>query len=96
VEGLVDRAKVHADQTVLIHAGAGGVGHIAIQVARAFGAKVFATVSPGKKEIVEHFGAVSIDYRSATVEDYVLDCTEEKGSTLSTIRSEVRLSMRPS
>ena len=44
-EGLVDRAKVHAAQTVLIHAGAGGVGHIAIQIARAFGAQVFATVS---------------------------------------------------
>src|SRR5262245_50522963 len=34
-EGLVDRAKVHAGQTALIHAGAGGVGHVAIQIARA-------------------------------------------------------------
>jgi NADPH:quinone reductase len=70
-EGLVDRAKVHAAQTVLIHAGAGGVGHIAIQIARAFGAHVFATVSPEKKSIVEGFGATPIDYRSTSVEDYL-------------------------
>lgn len=45
-EGIVDRAKVHHGQKVLIHAGAGGVGHIAVQLAKAFGAEVFATVSP--------------------------------------------------
>jgi NADPH:quinone reductase len=78
-EGLVDRAKVHAGQTVLIHAGAGGVGHIAIQVARAFGAKVFATVSAEKKKVVEGFGAAAIDYRSSTVEQYVAEYTGEKG-----------------
>ncbi len=33
-EGLVDRANVHAGQKVLIHAGAGGVGHVAVQIAR--------------------------------------------------------------
>ena len=48
-EGLVDRAKVGPGNKVLVHAGAGGVGHIAIQLARAFGAEVFATVSPDKK-----------------------------------------------
>jgi len=42
-EGLVDRAQVHRGQTVLIHAGAGGVGHVAVQIALAFGATVFAT-----------------------------------------------------
>ena len=78
-EGLVDRAKVHADQKVLIHAGAGGVGHMAVQVARAFGAEVFATVSPGKRNIVEGFGASPIDYRSASVEEYVAAYTEGKG-----------------
>jgi NADPH2:quinone reductase len=78
-EGLVDRAKVHAGQTVLIHAGAGGVGHIAIQVAQAFGAKVFATVSSEKKKIVEGFGAAAIDYRSSTVEQYVAERTGGKG-----------------
>jgi NADPH:quinone reductase len=78
-EGLVDRAKVHAGQTVLIHAGAGGVGHVAVQVARAYGAKVFATVSPSKKKIVEDFGATAIDYLSVSVEDYVASCTQGEG-----------------
>lgn len=78
-EGLVDRAKVHADQTVLIHAGAGGVGYIAIQIAQAYGAKVFATASPDKKKAVEELGAVPIDYQSVTVEGYVSACTGGKG-----------------
>ena len=64
-EGLVDRAKICAGQTVLVHAGAGGVGHVAIQLARAYGARVFATVSAEKKQIVEDFGATPIDYRSS-------------------------------
>jgi NADPH:quinone reductase-like Zn-dependent oxidoreductase len=78
-EGLVDRAKVGANHNVLIHAGAGGVGYIAIQVARAFGAEVFATVSADKKNVVESVGATAIDYRSATVEDYVANYTSGKG-----------------
>jgi NADPH:quinone reductase-like Zn-dependent oxidoreductase len=47
-EGIVDRAQVHAGQKVLVHAGVGGVGHIAVQLAKAFGAEVFATVSADK------------------------------------------------
>jgi NADPH:quinone reductase-like Zn-dependent oxidoreductase len=78
-EGLVDRAKVHAQQDVLIHAGAGGVGHIAVQIARAFGAHVFATVSPEKKKIVQDFGATPIDYRSTSVEEYVAANTAGQG-----------------
>jgi NADPH2:quinone reductase len=78
-EGLVDRAKVHADQTVLIHAGAGGIGHVAVQIARAHGAKVFATVSPDKAKIAEGFGAIPIDYRSTTVEEYTAACTSGQG-----------------
>ncbi|HTZ59661.1 MAG TPA: zinc-dependent alcohol dehydrogenase family protein [Acidobacteriaceae bacterium] len=78
-EGLVDRAKVHPGETVLIHAGAGGVGHIAVQMAGAYGAEVFATVSPSKKKIVEDFGAIAVDYRSASVEEYVASCTQGEG-----------------
>ena len=44
-EGLVDRANVRTGQKVLIQGGAGGVGHIAVQIAHARGAEVFATVS---------------------------------------------------
>jgi NADPH:quinone reductase-like Zn-dependent oxidoreductase len=78
-EGLVDRARVRERHTVLIHAGAGGVGHIAIQIARAFGATVFATVSPEKKKVVEDFGATAIDYRSTPVEEYVRASTAGEG-----------------
>jgi NADPH2:quinone reductase len=70
-EGLVDRAKVQAGQSVLVHAGAGGIGNVAIQLARAFGAEVFSTVSSDKSSIVTNLGATSIDYRSSSVEDYV-------------------------
>lgn len=78
-EGLVDRAKVFADHTVLVHAGAGGVGHVAVQLARAYGARVFATVSAEKKQIVESLGATPIDYRSSSVEEYVAKMTSGKG-----------------
>jgi NADPH:quinone reductase-like Zn-dependent oxidoreductase len=78
-EGLVDRAQVHAAQTVLIHAGAGGVGHICVQIARAFGADVYATVSPAKKHLVEQFGATPVDYQSLTVDEYVQSFTGGAG-----------------
>ncbi|SMF12443.1 NADPH:quinone reductase [Tistlia consotensis] len=70
-EGLVDRAGVSAGQRVLVHGGGGGVGRMAIQIARAFGAEVFATDSEPKRGEVERLGASFIDYRSETVEDYV-------------------------
>src|SRR5262249_52826615 len=78
-EALVDHARVCADHTVLVHAGAGGVGHVAVQLARAYDARVFATVSPDKKNIAESFGAVPIDYRSSSVEEYVTKMTACKG-----------------
>ena len=78
-EALIDRAHVCADHTVLVHAGAGGVGHIAVQLARAYNAKVFATVSPDKKNIAESFGAIPIDYRSSSVDEYVGKMTGGKG-----------------
>jgi len=77
-EGLVDRANVHAGQTVLVHAGAGGVGNAAVQIANAFGAKVYATVSDDKRSIVEELGATAID-RYAAVEDYVAQFTGGDG-----------------
>ncbi|WDZ79017.1 zinc-dependent alcohol dehydrogenase family protein [Ensifer adhaerens] len=70
-EGLVDRAGVRAEQKVLIQGGAGGVGHVAVQIAKAFGAEVYATASAEKKDMVEALGATAVDYRAETVEDYV-------------------------
>ncbi len=78
-EGLVDRANVRANQTVLIHAGAGGVGYVATQIARAFGAQVFATVSRGKEKVVEGVGATPIDYQTTSVEEYVASATNGRG-----------------
>lgn len=78
-EGLIDRAGVRAGQKVLIHAGAGGVGHIAVQLARAAGADVFATISPAKQSIVESYGATAIDYRELSVEQYVALYTGGEG-----------------
>ena len=60
-EGLVDRAGVKPGQTVLIQGGAGGIGHVAIQIARAFGAEVFATDRASKAEALRANGATPID-----------------------------------
>ncbi|MBI5429973.1 MAG: zinc-dependent alcohol dehydrogenase family protein [Nitrosomonadales bacterium] len=49
-EALVERANLQAGQTILIHGGTGGVGHIALQLAKHLGAKVAVTVSDDKKE----------------------------------------------
>jgi len=71
-EGLVDGANVSQGQTVLVHGGAGGVGHVAIQIAIARGATVYATVSgPEKAAVVSELGATPINYRENSVEDYV-------------------------
>ena len=78
-EGLVDRARVRADQTVLIHAGAGGVGYVAVQIALAYGAKVFATISPDKSALVTDVGALPLDYLSSSVEEYVAASTAGAG-----------------
>jgi NADPH:quinone reductase len=78
-EGLVDRAQVQAGQNVLIHAGAGGVGHVAVQLAHAMGAQVFATVSTEKRKIVESYGATAIDYRATMVDEYVAEHTGGEG-----------------
>ncbi|WP_458248577.1 zinc-dependent alcohol dehydrogenase family protein [Streptomyces sp. MAI_2237] len=78
-EGLVDRAQVHAGQKVLIHGGAGGIGHVAVQIARARGAEVFATASPSRMAVVERLGATPIDYTTSTVEEYVAKHTGGEG-----------------
>ena len=64
-ESLFHRAGVRAGDEVLVHAGAGGVGHLAVQLAREHGARVCATVSgPAKETFVRDLGAEHcIDYR---------------------------------
>ena len=64
-EALHDRARLQANQTVLIHAGAGGVGHAAIQLAKLAGARVITTVSnDAKAEFAKKLGAdETINYK---------------------------------
>lgn len=78
-EGLVDRARVGAGQRVLIQGGAGGVGHVAVQLARAYGAQVFATGTAKDGEIITGFGATAIDFQAEDVVDYVARLTDGEG-----------------
>lgn len=80
-EGLLDRAKVRAGQRVLVHGGAGGVGHLALQLCVAQGAEVWATVSsPEKAAIARSLGATgTINYREQSVDDYVQKVTGGQG-----------------
>lgn len=78
-EGLVDRAKTQSGQTVLVHGGAGGVGHMAVQLARSLGAKVYATGAPSQAETIRRLGGTPIDYTAASVDDYVAQHTAGEG-----------------
>jgi NADPH2:quinone reductase len=78
-EGLVDRANVGSGDNVLIHGGAGGVGYVAVQIALARGATVFATGSGASLDIIAKTGATPIDYRNTTVEEYVAQHTGGAG-----------------
>ncbi|MFE1272646.1 NADP-dependent oxidoreductase [Streptomyces sp. NPDC058758] len=73
-QALVDTAAVRAGQRVLIHAAAGGVGHLAVQIAKARGAYVIGTASAAKHEFVRSLGADEvIDYRTTDFRDAVQD-----------------------
>jgi len=78
---LCDLAKVSRGSSVLVHGASGGVGHLAVQVAKARGALVAATGSAARRDFVTALGAdVFIDYRAEPVDrwpmafDAVLDC----------------------
>lgn len=76
-EALVVRAALRVGESILIHGGAGGVGHVAIQLAKAIGAKVFTTARETNAEFVRGLGAdVVIDYEQ---EDYVEAVLRETG-----------------
>ena len=70
-EGL-ERAAIKAGQKVLVHGGSGGVGHVALQLAKHFGAEVFSTGGGDKQmELIKSLGATPINYKTEKVEDYV-------------------------
>ncbi|AFK72303.1 quinone oxidoreductase [Pseudomonas putida SJTE-1] len=78
-EGLVDHANVRSGQRVLIHGGAGGVGQVAVQLAKARGAEVYATGSAGNLDFIRALGATAIDYQTQRVEAYVEQYTAGEG-----------------
>lgn len=82
--GLYDRGGLQSGQTVLIQAGAGGVGHVAIQLAKLKGARVITTVgSKDKADFVKALGAdETIDYLQDNVVDAVLSLTNGMGADL--------------
>jgi NADPH2:quinone reductase len=83
-EALYDRGRLEAGRQVLIQAGAGGVGHVAIQLAKLTGASVCTTVSsPEKATFVYQLGADHvIPYRQADVVKSVLEWTVGEGVDL--------------
>ncbi|MEV0332544.1 NADP-dependent oxidoreductase [Nocardia sp. NPDC050717] len=73
-QALVDTADIQAGQRVLIHAAGGGVGHLAVQIAKSRGAYVIGTASAGKHEHLRALGADElIDYREVDVATVVRD-----------------------
>ena len=83
-EALFDRGRLEAKQRVLIHAGAGGVGHVAIQLAKWKGAQVCTTISSGDKaEFVTQLGAEQlIFYQQNDFAKVALDWTGGTGVDL--------------
>src|SRR5215831_15819680 len=65
-QGLVDRGRLHAGETVLITAAAGGVGSAAVQIAAALGARPLGVASPGNHDYLRGLGAsAAFDYHVA-------------------------------
>lgn len=78
-EGLI-RSNIKRGQKVLVHGGTGGVGHVAVQLAKHFGADVYATCGgENQMEIIKNFGAEPINYKTEQVEDYVKKYTNGVG-----------------
>lgn len=69
-QALIDAAKLRAGQTVLVHGGSGGVGTMAIQIAKARGAHVIATASTANQGLLKELGVdLAIDYTKTKFED---------------------------
>lgn len=75
-----ERAGLKAGQKVLVHGGSGGVGHLAIQIAKYKGAEVFST-GGGEPQIalIEQLGATGINYKTESVESYTEKYTQGAG-----------------
>ncbi|MBU1439532.1 MAG: NADP-dependent oxidoreductase [Gammaproteobacteria bacterium] len=73
-QGMVTKGNLQKGQKILIHAGSGGVGTLAIQMAKHLGAEVATTTSAGNAEMVKNLGAdVVIDYKTQKFEEELND-----------------------
>jgi NADPH:quinone reductase-like Zn-dependent oxidoreductase len=76
-QGLTDELAIKAGDRVLITAGAGGLGHFAVQIARILGAEVLATASPQNHEFLHRLGAaVVVDHTKPDWPDQIRDATD--------------------
>ena len=82
-EAIVQKMNTTGKETILIHAGAGGVGGIGIQLAKRLGLKVATTASTENHEWVKRLGAdLAIDYKKENVTDVIRDWTNGRGADL--------------
>jgi putative PIG3 family NAD(P)H quinone oxidoreductase len=82
-EALIHLGQLQAGETVLIHAGAGGVGGAAVQLARAAGATVITTAQASAHDLVRRMGAHhAIDYEHQDFADIVAELTDGRGVNL--------------
>lgn len=81
-EGL-ERAGILAGQKVLVQGGAGGVGHLAVQLAKHFGAEVYGTgTGDDQMSVIKGYGATPIDFAAEKIADYVAEYTDGAGFDL--------------
>ena len=79
-EALVEKMNVQQGDSVLIHGATGGVGHIAVQLAKVLGANVTSTYSQANKALAKTLGADNlVDYKTESVSDYVQAYTDGAG-----------------
>ncbi|TCI36438.1 MULTISPECIES: zinc-binding dehydrogenase [unclassified Exiguobacterium] len=82
-EAVMQKLNTRDKETILVHAGAGGVGGYAIQLAKKLGLKVFTTASPENFEWVTSLGAdVAIDYNVEDVTERIMELTDGRGVDL--------------
>ena len=79
-EAVIRRLAIRLGETILIHGGAGGVGHFAVQFAKAAGARVIATAGPDNQDFLRELGAdVAVDYKTQDVAKVAKEATGGKG-----------------
>lgn len=82
-EAVMQKLNTRDKETILVHAGAGGVGGYAIQLAKKLGLKVFTTASPDNFDWVTSLGAdVAIDYNVEDVTEKIMELTDGRGVDL--------------